>query len=177
RGRRSRTVARRQTSRRQRRGSNPHGDRGLHPSRAIHGGNHAATDLARDRALAQGVLRRRAANATRPAMLQSLTLLFRVSYYLLNGSRPHFYRYRTLRRLFILRCAFRGKPGGGGHSGGGQLKSVISHFTRIEIESFSRQPKNISRRLMAAPALLSVIVVLVFHDPDRDRQKQMPRPE
>jgi ACS family hexuronate transporter-like MFS transporter len=31
--------------------------------------------------------------------------------------------------------------------------------------------------LMAALALLSVIVVLVFHDPDRDRQKQMPRAE
>jgi hypothetical protein len=29
----------------------------------------------------------------------------------------------------------------------------------------------------AGLALLSVIVVLVFHDPDRDRPKQMPRPE
>src|SRR5215831_9900809 len=52
RGRRPRTIARRQTSCRQQ--GSPHGDHGLHASRAVHGGNHAAPDLARDRALARG---------------------------------------------------------------------------------------------------------------------------
>jgi hypothetical protein len=37
-------------------GSNPHGDRGLHASRAVFGSNHLATYLVEDRALARGML-------------------------------------------------------------------------------------------------------------------------
>ena len=36
--------------------SNPHGGRGLHASRAVHGSNHPPTYLAQDSALARGIL-------------------------------------------------------------------------------------------------------------------------